>query len=207
MDRKQFLTTVISGGAGAAVCGLIPCCGAAIQASQTQPASPELQRRVNFTENWVKRLMVVVDKQLDPASRQKLMESNGRACFASQHGERPAKPEPGGLEKQIAELKKWTGEEGVRREVLDDVVTHNFTDAQLGRLRFFYLRGGFDFARLQPRDKVLMTLLKWKMSVKKLLKRPLEPDETGMLSAYGKPVDFAKRKNIGELVEYMRRAE
>lgn len=97
-----------------------------------------------------------------------------------------------------------SGASPARSEALKDVTGHNFTPEQLQRLKFFYLRGGFDYSKLKPRDKALMTLLKWKMQLKKMLKKPLLPDETGMLAAYGRPVDFVKRKNIEELVTYMK---
>jgi len=45
-----------------------------------------------------------------------------------------------------------------------------------------------------------MTLLKWKIK----LNRDKTPDETGMLAAYSKPMDFTKVKNIKELLEYAR---
>jgi hypothetical protein len=35
-------------------------------------------------------------------------------------------------------------------------------------------------------------------------KEELSGDERGMLAVYDKPVDFTKRENIGQLVEYMR---
>ena len=49
-------------------------------------------------------------------------------------------------------------------------------------------------------NKVLMTLLKWKIK----LKRHKTPDEKGMLAAYSKPMDFTKKENIKELLEYVR---
>ena len=45
-----------------------------------------------------------------------------------------------------------------------------------------------------------MTLLKWKIK----LKRHKTPDEKGMLAAYSKPMDFTKKENIKELLEYVR---
>ena len=61
-------------------------------------------------------------------------------------------------------------------------------------IKFFYLRGGFDYSKLKPFDKVLMTLLKWKIKNKK--KEELTTDEIGMLAIYDKPVDFTMKKNI-----------
>lgn len=92
-----------------------------------------------------------------------------------------------------------TGLSPVRDNVLKEVGDRNFTYEQQKYLRFFYLRGGFDFNKLRFIDKILMTLLKIKLNIKK----ELEPDEKGMLAAYDKPVDFTRQKNIDEIVNYM----
>lgn len=95
-----------------------------------------------------------------------------------------------------------TGASPSREGVIDDVVNANFTPEEMKGLRFFYLRGGFDYSRLGLFDKLLMTLLKWKMKSKK--KEKLSSDEKGMLAVYDKPVNFTKRENIKELIEYVR---
>lgn len=87
------------------------------------------------------------------------------------------------------------------KEVTHEVRDKNFTAAQQQQIRFFYLRGGFDFGKLKPVDKVLMTLLKWKMKMKPQAK--LSSDEKGMLAAYDRPQDFTKKKNIDELIAYV----
>lgn len=89
-----------------------------------------------------------------------------------------------------------------RKEEIDEIRNSNFTPEQQERIRFFYLRGGFDYRRLKLFDKVLMTLLKWKMSMKRQAK--LTPDEKGLLAAYNRPVDFTKKKNIEPLISYIR---
>jgi menaquinone-dependent protoporphyrinogen IX oxidase len=97
-----------------------------------------------------------------------------------------------------------SGASPARKEALDHIIGHNFTAEQLKQLKFFYLRGGFDYSKLTAIDKMLMTLLKLKMSWKKKQNKKLLPDEIGMLSAYEKPVDFVKRDHIKELVAYIR---
>ena len=92
-----------------------------------------------------------------------------------------------------------TGASPFREEVLSDVRNKNFTAGQQKYIRFFYLRGGFNYGKLKPFDKVLMTLLKWKLKMKKELK----PDERGMLASYDKPVDFTKKKNIDKIITYI----
>jgi len=91
-----------------------------------------------------------------------------------------------------------------RKEALAEVTGKNFTPEQLIKIRFFYLRGGFDYSRLGILDKFLMVLLKLKIGIRKKTGKKLLPDELGMLEAFEKPMDFTKRKNIEALVEYIR---
>jgi menaquinone-dependent protoporphyrinogen IX oxidase len=87
-----------------------------------------------------------------------------------------------------------------REEALVEVRNKNFTAEQLKRIKFFYLRGGFDYNKLTPVDKVLMTLMKLMLKGKK------EPtaDERGMLAAYNEPADFTRKQNIEDLIAYAR---
>lgn len=87
-----------------------------------------------------------------------------------------------------------------RKEALDEVISHNFTAEQQKKIKFFYLRGGFDYSKLALKDKILMTLLKWRIKGKS----KLTADEKGMYAAYYKPVDFTKKKNIEALTAYVR---
>lgn len=82
---------------------------------------------------------------------------------------------------------------------MSDVRDKNFTSEEQKHIQFFYLRGGFDYSKLKPFDKVLMTLLKWKLKIK----TNLTPDDRGMLGSYDRPVDFTKKKNIDGLVNYV----
>ncbi len=95
-----------------------------------------------------------------------------------------------------------SGASPYRESVIKEVTEKNFTPQMMEQIRFFYLRGGFDFDKLKPVDKVLMTLLKMKMKRKK--KEDLLPDEVGMLAAYAHPADFTNRDKIGELALYVR---
>jgi menaquinone-dependent protoporphyrinogen IX oxidase len=85
-----------------------------------------------------------------------------------------------------------------RKDVPEEVLAANFSPEERERIRFFYLRGGFDYAKLGLVDKLLMTLLKLKLKRKKADER--SPDERGMLASYDKPVDFTRRAHIAELV-------
>jgi len=87
-----------------------------------------------------------------------------------------------------------------RKDVPEEVLAANFSPEERGRIRFFYLRGGFDYAKLGLGDKLLMTLLKLKLKSKATDER--SPDERGMLASYAKPVDFTRRAYLDELVAY-----
>ena len=56
-----------------------------------------------------------------------------------------------------------TGASPFREKAINEVRNKNFTSEEQKYIKFFYLRGGFDYSKLKPFDKVLMTLLKWKI--------------------------------------------
>jgi flavodoxin len=93
-----------------------------------------------------------------------------------------------------------TGASPSRDSVPIEVRDSNFTTEEQKQIRFYYFRGGFDFDKLDLKNKFLMKLMKWKIE----LKQNRTPDEKGMLAAYSKPVDFTKKENIKELLEYVR---
>ena len=90
-----------------------------------------------------------------------------------------------------------------RKENIDEVINGNFTKEQLNYIKFFYMRGGFDYSKLKISDRFLMILLKLKLKIKK----NHTPDERGMLAAYEHPADFTREQNIEELVEYVKSLE
>lgn len=94
-----------------------------------------------------------------------------------------------------------TGASPLREDVINDITNRNFTPDQLKYIKFFYLRGGFNYSILKPFDKFLMTLLKWKMKSKN--KKDLTADEIGMLAIYDKPVDFTRKDNIDKIINYV----
>lgn len=75
----------------------------------------------------------------------------------------------------------------------------NFTLEEQEYIKFFYLRGGFDFSKLKLLDKLLMTILWVKIKMKN--QNELTPDEKGMLASYNKPADFTKKEYIKRLVD------
>jgi menaquinone-dependent protoporphyrinogen IX oxidase len=82
--------------------------------------------------------------------------------------------------------------------LLNEIAERNFSAEEQKNLKIFYLRGGFNYKKLNRSNKLLMALFKWKIS----LKKNKTPDEKGMLVAYAKPLDCLRRENIKGLVEY-----
>lgn len=89
-------------------------------------------------------------------------------------------------------------------EVINEVRDKNFSPEQQKMIKFFYLRGGFDYNKLPIIDKILMRLLRWKILKKKNKGEELTSDEKGMLAVFDKQVDFTKEKTIEEIVTYIR---
>ena len=94
-----------------------------------------------------------------------------------------------------------TGASPSREDGINEIIDKNFTQEQQKYIKFFYLRGGFNYSKLNLFDKFLMTLLKWKMKNKK--QEELSSDEIGMLAIYDKPVDFTEKKNIDRIITYV----
>ncbi|HAE42385.1 MAG TPA: flavodoxin [Clostridiales bacterium] len=92
-----------------------------------------------------------------------------------------------------------TGASPGRNDEIDSVIKRNFTEQEQKAIRFFYLRGGFDYSKCTPIDKVMMRMLELILKHKS---NPT-PDERGMLNAYTTPMDFTKRENVKELVDYV----
>jgi len=87
-----------------------------------------------------------------------------------------------------------------REDTVEEIKNNNFSGEQLGKIQFFYLRGGFNYNKLPLIDKFLMKLLQLKLKRKK----SLTADEKGMLNAYNKPVDFTRRENIDDIIFFIR---
>lgn len=94
-----------------------------------------------------------------------------------------------------------TGASPSTDNVIKEVIDKNFSVDEQKHVKFFYLRGGFNYNKLNFFDKFLMTLLKWK--IKKKNQEELSDDEIGMLAIYDKPVDFTDKKNIYKIITYV----
>jgi predicted ArsR family transcriptional regulator len=126
MERKDFLKSLggLCAGAGYFACG----CGRALAGVGDQDAADEtpLAEKFAFAQGYVKRLFDVLDRDLDPAARTRLVESMGSACYESWPSNAARVPQTVSLEEFVAYLKKRTGENIVRRE--GNVVYYGFAE-------------------------------------------------------------------------------
>lgn len=110
------------------------------------------------------------------------------------------------IKKNYEELKNkkivvWaTGSNPGRPDEMESVWKHNFTPEQLSTIKTFYLRGGFDYKLLKTGSKILISMMKKFLEVKK----HRTEDEQGLLEAYSIPEYHCDQKNTKELIEYVR---
>jgi hypothetical protein len=113
MDRKQFLTTL--------------CCAPVAALQDAAPPPPPLtpcEEKDKFLHVWIQRMMNSLDENLDAASRTKVMQACGRACFRGAHGEPGAKAKAGDLDRFLEQLRGYVGPEALRRE--GDTIYFNY---------------------------------------------------------------------------------
>jgi len=94
----------------------------------------------------------------------------------------------------------WLGASPVREKTMNQIKNNNFTQDQQRSIRFFMLRGGFNYELCTPFDRFLMSILKMKL---KSAKNP-DADQRGMLASYSHPMDFTNPKYIAPIVEYIK---
>ena len=82
--------------------------------------------------------------------------------------------------------------------ILEEIIKNNFNKKE--NVKLFYLRGGFNFNKLNLINRIIMYIFIMRLKHKK----EKSGDEKGMILAYEKPVDFTKKENINELVKYVR---
>jgi menaquinone-dependent protoporphyrinogen IX oxidase len=87
------------------------------------------------------------------------------------------------------------------RDGVEELVrTENFPGDEGRNIRLYYLRGGFDYGKLDWSNRLLMQLLKARLK----LRKQRGADEEGMLKAYDRPLDVTKKENVAELVAYVK---
>lgn len=95
------------------------------------------------------------------------------------------------------------GASPAKEGILEEIYHKNFTPEEKDFYTLFYLRGGFDYNKLDFFNKILMSLLKIKIKAKK----KKTSDEIGMLEAYKTPLDFVKKENLKELLAFIKSLE
>lgn len=95
-----------------------------------------------------------------------------------------------------------TGASPGREHIPGEIIEKNFSPKQKDSWNFYYFRGGFDFNKLDPINKFIMSLMRLKIRLTREERR--SPDEKGMWAAFKKPVDFTDRKRIATLIEDVR---
>jgi len=102
MDRKEFFTTSVKGTMG--------CCALALfgETGEAQTAKPaETDPEKEFTKNWMEDLFDSMYKELDEATRVKVMAGCGRGCYRRfQFKQDIAKQGKGSVEALIEAYKK-----------------------------------------------------------------------------------------------------
>lgn len=83
--------------------------------------------------------------------------------------------------------------EGITEEIWKN---NKLDDIGANRCKLFYLRGGFNFRKLDLTNKIIMFLLYLKLKYK----RNKTEEENGMLKAYKTPVDFTNKDSIKRLI-------
>lgn len=96
------------------------------------------------------------------------------------------------------------GASGPKDNILKEIKEANFSEREKNDCSVFYLRGGFNFNKLNLMDKGLMLLMKRSIEKKKPSERTA--DDRGLLNAYDQPVDFTREKNIEPLISYYKAA-
>ena len=95
------------------------------------------------------------------------------------------------------------GASSPKENIETEILNRNFSNEEQKKLKLYYLRGGFNFSKLNFANKALMALFRVRVS----LKKNKAPDEKGMLAAYSKPVDCTKKENIKGIIEYAQSLE
>ena len=114
MNRKEFIKKACQVGVASGATFLIAesdgCC-----ALPSEQEEPSVSKKEKFTQDWIRTLMNHMDSQLDEGSRIQLMELSGRAC-ARQGAVNAAKACKGDLDKFLLTMRKWVGQDNVRRD-------------------------------------------------------------------------------------------
>jgi hypothetical protein len=135
LDRKSFLK--MFGCASVCACTGIALADSAknsngekVSLPMTAPPETPCDKKMEFAQTWVKRFMDLLDANLDEATRNRLMEANGKMCHqGSLHGK---KVTPIPVDTFVEGLRKYVGSENARRE--GDAIYFNYVKNPAGLL-------------------------------------------------------------------------
>jgi hypothetical protein len=132
MERSEFFRKFLASGI-ACGCALRFQTGDALALPLTRRVEPSSNpeetsciEKMNFTHNWIRRFMDVMDKNLDADTCKKLMQINGSLCAKGAYGEL-SEPKPYSIEEidtTIASWQKTLGKENIYRK--DNLVFFNY---------------------------------------------------------------------------------
>lgn len=89
------------------------------------------------------------------------------------------------------------GASPIREETTKQLREANIPTELSSQIKFFYLRGGFDYNRLSPFMKLLMNLKKLQVKAT----QDNNPDAKGFLASYERPMDFTNKKYIKPILD------
>lgn len=147
VNRKEFIAGLGKLGVGTCLCAAAASMHAALGGQEatakpaekpappaavpeTKPGDKTIERaakRIEFADGWLSRLFGVMDRTLDETSRKRLMEANGKACFAAFAGPAKSQPGPDALDRFL----KMISREGAKRgySVEGNVISVEFADS------------------------------------------------------------------------------
>ncbi len=95
-----------------------------------------------------------------------------------------------------------TGGSAAKAGLVEEILAVNFTEEQRRWLRLFYLRGGFDFRKLDFKNRVLMSLRIARLRKKRA--EDLSSDERDLLAARETPANATDKEAIRPILDYAR---
>lgn len=88
------------------------------------------------------------------------------------------------------------GSSPVKEDNTQQLINTNIPENQRDQIKFYYLRGGFDYTKLSRFNKFAMNLLK-----PMLKKKNADDDQNNLLAAFDQPQDFTDKKNLTPILE------
>lgn len=91
------------------------------------------------------------------------------------------------------------GTTSYNESLTDELISKNYPKGQPDNHKFFYLRGGFNFNKLNFVDKFLMNMMK--KSIEKKKYEDMTEDDKGLIAAFDNPVDFVSKDLTAGILE------